>query len=108
MLSEQIKRLRMQKKLSQKELGLQFNVIKQTVSSWETGNSKPSHDLLEKMADFFDVTVSEMYGRDDKRSTIEEEWPDVVQVLRVSGKNATPEERKRIARIIRASLEEGD
>lgn len=105
MLSEQIKRLRMQKKLSQKELGLQFNVIKQTVSSWETGNSKPSHNLLEKMADFFEVTVSEMYGRDDKRSTIEEEWPDVVQVLRVAGKNATPEERKRIARIIRASLE---
>lgn len=105
MLADQIKRLRMQKKLSQKELGLVFDVIKQTVSSWETGNSKPSHDLLEKMADFFGVTVNEMYGRSDAKSTIEEEWPDVVQVLRESGPNTTPEERKRIARIIRASLE---
>ena len=105
MLADQIKRLRMQKKLSQKELGLVFDVIKQTVSSWETGNSKPSHDLLEKMADFFGVTVNEMYGRSDAKSTIEEEWPDVVQVLRESGPTTTPEERKRIARIIRASLE---
>ena len=105
MLADQIKRLRMQKKMSQKELGLVFDVIKQTVSSWETGNSKPSHDLLEKMADFFGVTVNEMYGRSDAKSTIEEEWPDVVQVLRESGPNTTPEERKRIARIIRASLE---
>ncbi len=104
MLSEQIKRLRMQKKLSQKELGLHFNVIKQTVSSWETGNSKPSHDLLEKMADFFGVTVSEMYGKPETKSSIDDDWPEVVQVLRESGKLATPEERKRIAAIIRASL----
>ena len=105
MLSEQIKKFRTQKKMSQQELGSVLKVIKQTVSSWETGNSKPSHDLLEKMADFFGVTVNEMYGRSDAKSTIEEEWPDVVQVLRESGPNTTPEERKRIARIIRASLE---
>ena len=94
----------MQKKLSQESLGLVFNVKKQTVSSWETGNSKPSHDLLEMMADYFGVTISEMYGRADTKSSIEEEWPDIVQVLRVAGKNATPEERKRIALIIRAAL----
>ena len=108
MLSAQIKRLRMQKKLSQKELGAHFDVIKQTVSSWETGNSKPSHDIVEKMTDFFGVSVSEMYGRTDTKSSIEDDWPEVVQVLRVAGKLATPEERKRIARIIRASLEEGE
>ena len=105
MLSEQIKKFRTQKKMSQQELGSVLKVIKQTVSSWETGNSKPSHDLLEMMADYFGVTVNEMYGRSDAKSTIEEEWPDVVQVLRESGPTTTPEERKRIARIIRASLE---
>ena len=105
MLSEQIKKFRTQKKMSQQELGSVLKVIKQTVSSWETGNSKPSHDLLEMMADYFGVTVNEMYGRSDAKSTIEEEWPDVVQVLRESGPTTTPEERERIARIIRASLE---
>ncbi|MBP8036446.1 MAG: helix-turn-helix transcriptional regulator [Negativicutes bacterium] len=105
MLSEQIKRLRKEKKISQRELGLMFNVIKQTVSSWETGNSKPPHDILEAMADFFGVTVSEMYGRKEKKSFVEEDWPDLVQVLQSSGQRATPEERKKIAAIIRASLE---
>ena len=94
----------MQKKLSQKELGLVFDVIKQTVSSWETGNSKPSHDLLEMMADYFGVTVNEMYGRSAAKSTIEEEWPDVVQVLRECGATTKPEERIQIARIIKAAL----
>ena len=89
MLSEQIKRLRKEKKLSQRELGLMFNVIKQTVSSWETGNSKPPHDILEAMADFFGVTVSEMYGRKEKKSFVEEDWPDLVQVLQSSGQRAT-------------------
>ena len=105
MLSEQIKRLRKEKKISQRELGLRFNVIKQTVSSWETGNSTPPHDILEAMADFFGVTVSEMYGRKEKTSFVEADWPDLVQVLQTSGQRATPEERKKIAAIIRASLE---
>jgi transcriptional regulator with XRE-family HTH domain len=95
----------MQKNISQRELGLRFNVIKQTVSSWETGNSKPPHDTLEAMADFFGVTVNELYGRTDPKSFIEEEWPDLVQVLQTSGKRTTPEERRKIAAIIRASLE---
>ena len=105
MLSEQIKRLRKQKKISQRELGLKFNVIKQTVSSWETGNSKPPHDTLEAMADFFGVTVNEMYGKAEPKSFLEVEWPDLVEVLQTSGKRTTPEERKKIAAIIRASLE---
>ena len=39
------------------------------------------------------------------KSDIEEDWPEVCQVLRVAGTIATPEERRRIAKIIRASLE---
>ena len=105
LLSNQIKRLRMQKKMSQKEMGLVFNVSKQTVSNWEIGKSKPSHDLLVLMADYFGVSVNEMYGRSDAKTPIEDEWPEVIRVLRESGKNATPEDKKRIARIVWASLE---
>ena len=105
MLSEQIQRLRKQKKISQRELGLMFNVIKQSVSSCETGKSKPPHDTLEAMADFFGVTVNELYGKSEPKSFLEVEWPDLVEVLQTSGKRATPEERKKIAAIIRASLE---
>lgn len=105
MLSLQIKKYRMQKDLTQQELGLRLGVIKQTVSSWETGHSNPTHAQVAAMADFFGVTVSEMYGRGGETCSIEENWPEVVQVLQSTGVRPTPEERRRIARIIRASLE---
>ena len=39
MLSENIKTLRKAKGLSQQELAAKFNVVRQTVSKWETGVS---------------------------------------------------------------------
>ena len=105
MLAEQIKRLRKQKKISQKELGLHFNVIKQTVSSWETGYSNPPPNTIEKLADFFGVSIGEIYGKTAPVIPIEEEWPDVIQVLRESGTLATPEERRKCAKILQSFLE---
>ena len=105
LLSEQIKRLRKQKKMSQRELGIHFGVIKQTVSSWERGNSNPSHDTLVNMADFFGVSLGEMYGITDPVTPFEEEWPELIQVLRESGTLATAEERKKYAKVLRTLLE---
>ncbi len=39
MLSENIKTLRKAKGLSQQELAAKLNVVRQTVSKWETGGS---------------------------------------------------------------------
>ena len=40
MLSENIKRLRKAKGLSQEELAVRLNVVRQTVSKWESGVSQ--------------------------------------------------------------------
>ena len=40
MLSENIKKIRKSKGLTQKDLALQLNVVRQTVSKWEQGVSK--------------------------------------------------------------------
>lgn len=40
MLSENIKRLRKAKGLSQEELAVKLNVVRQTVSKWEQGVSQ--------------------------------------------------------------------
>ena len=40
MLSENIKRLRKAKGLSQEELAVKLNVVRQTVSKWENGGSE--------------------------------------------------------------------
>ena len=41
MLSDRIKLLRKKKGLSQEELAVHLNVVRQTVSKWETGNGMP-------------------------------------------------------------------
>ena len=46
MLSDNIKRIRKSKGLSQEELAIKLNVVRQTVSKWENGLSVPDLDML--------------------------------------------------------------
>ena len=62
MLSENIKTLRKQKGYSQEQLADKLNVVRQTVSKWEKGYSVPDADMLEDIADIFEVQVNELLG----------------------------------------------
>ena len=46
MLSENIKTIRKSKGLSQEELAVKVNVVRQTVSKWEKGLSVPDSEML--------------------------------------------------------------
>ena len=46
MLSENIKAIRKSKGLSQEELAVKLNVVRQTISKWENGLSVPDSDML--------------------------------------------------------------
>ena len=62
MLNENLKQLRKSKGLSQEELAIRLNVVRQTISKWEKGLSVPDADMLIKIADIFEVSVSELLG----------------------------------------------
>ena len=62
-----LKQLRIEKDLTQTELGNQFNVHKGSVSNWENDNRFPDGQQLTKIADFFDVSIDYLLGRTDKR-----------------------------------------
>ena len=62
MLNENIKRIRKTKGLSQEELAIKLNVVRQTVSKWENGMSVPDSSMLIVLADELDTTVSELLG----------------------------------------------
>ena len=62
MLNENIKRIRKSKGLSQEELAIKLNVVRQTVSKWENGVSVPDSSMLIMLADELDTTVSELLG----------------------------------------------
>ena len=57
-----IKRIRKSKGLSQEELAIKLNVVRQTVSKWENGLSVPDSSMLIILANELDTTVSELLG----------------------------------------------
>ena len=62
MLNENIKRIRKSKGLSQEELAIKLNVVRQTVSKWENGLSAPDSDMLITLADELDTSVNVLLG----------------------------------------------
>lgn len=67
MISENIKNLRKEKGLTQKELADLLHVTSQAVSRWEKGEVEPSVDTISNMAKIFEVTTDEIIGGPDKK-----------------------------------------
>ncbi len=62
MLSENIKAIRKSKGLSQEELAIKLNVVRQTISKWEQGLSVPDVDMLISLSEVFETPVSTLLG----------------------------------------------
>ena len=57
MLGDNIKNFRKSKGLSQEELALKLNVVRQTVSKWENGLSVPDSEMIIRIAEELDTSV---------------------------------------------------
>ena len=62
MLNENIRAIRKSKGLSQQELAVKLNVVRQTVSKWETGLSVPDSDMLLVLSAVLETPVSTLLG----------------------------------------------
>ena len=62
MLNENIKTIRKSKGLSQEELAVKLNVVRQTISKWEQGLSVPDSDMLISISEALDTPVSTLLG----------------------------------------------
>ena len=62
MLNENIKTIRKSKGLSQEELAIKLNVVRQTISKWEQGLSVPDADMLISISEAFETPVSTLLG----------------------------------------------
>ena len=76
MLNENIKAIRKSKGLSQEELAVKLNVVRQTISKWEKGLSVPDSDMLISISEVLETSVSTLLG-----DTIEEATPDDIKAL---------------------------
>ncbi len=64
MLSKNIKTLRKAKGLSQEELAIKLNVVRQTISKWEQALSVPDASMLIHLAEELDTSVSALLGEE--------------------------------------------
>ena len=62
MLNENIKTVRQSKGLSQEELAIKLNVVRQTVSKWERGLSVPDSEMLISLSEALETPVSVLLG----------------------------------------------
>ena len=62
---ERLKELRIERGISQQELGKLVNTSKMAVSHWESGHSEPSISQLIILSDFFEVSVDYLIGKID-------------------------------------------
>lgn len=73
MLNENMKAIRKSKGLSQQELAVKLNVVRQTVSKWEQGLSVPDSDMLISISEALETPVSTLLGE----NVIESEADDL-------------------------------
>ena len=75
-IAKSIKRLRTANDLSQEELAEKLFVSRQAVSSWENNRTQPDIEMIENLAEIFDVSIEELiYGEKRKVEIDNEDAP---------------------------------
>lgn len=68
MVSERIKRLREQKRMTQADLAKRLGITRSSVNAWEMGISVPSTQYVVELAELFSVSTDYLLGVDDSVS----------------------------------------
>ena len=72
MLKENIKSIRKSKGLSQEELAIKLNVVRQTISKWEQGLSVPDSEMLISISKVLETSVSNLLGENIPESKVDD------------------------------------
>lgn len=65
-----LKKLRLNKKISQQKFADIIGVSRSTIAMWETGGSQPDNDNLKRIANYFNVSVDYLLGREPQDTAI--------------------------------------
>ena len=68
-----LKELRKEQNLTQEQFAEQLGVSGRSVSRWETGINMPDISLLVEIAEFYDVSISEIIDGERKSGKMNEE-----------------------------------
>ena len=101
MFPERLKTLRLEAKLTQKDVSNQLKISQSTYSDWEKGKMKPKN--IQQIADFFNVSTDYLLGNtDNKNSTkFEDDLEESLNTARAfSGKPISEHDREVMREIL--------
>lgn len=93
MLKENIKSIRKSRGLSQEELAIKLNVVRQTISKWEQGLSVPDSEMLISISEVLETPVSTLLGENISESKVDDlkaisEKLEIINLQLLQRKNA--------------------
>lgn len=101
MLNENLRRLRKERKLTQADISKHLGIPRTTYAGYENGSRNPDPETLQLLADFHDVSVDYLLGREEKLPQEKIDWEKLdpehakrVKILIEMYEKASPEGKK--------------
>ncbi len=109
MLPERLKLLRLEIKLTQKEIAEKLGISQQAYAVWETGKRNPNQKTLNILSDFFNVSTDYLLGNTDikNQKQFDEDLEKSLDTFKsFDGKPMYDEDREKIREFLRKRMED--
>ena len=102
-----LKELREKEGLTQENLADKLHTSRSRIGMYEQGKREPDFEMQEAIADYFNVTIDYLFGRDDIMAIIEPlpEKEKYIEIIQAYAK-AAPEIQKAVELILKANQPE--
>ena len=98
--SETLKRLRLEKGLTQGDLAKYSGLKQSSIAMYETGKRNPKIDVLERLADFFNVDIDYLIGKTDKTTKVIVAPPEPQKSIEASPAQKEDREHKHLQNLL--------
>lgn len=107
MFGDIFKELRLEKNLSQDKIAEELDVSQPLIAKWESHQSTPAPEMLDYIADYFNVSVDYLIGR-SKYKNLEKDNSDLDNLLFSKAKELSDDDKKAILGVINAIKKDVD
>ncbi|MFL2072787.1 helix-turn-helix domain-containing protein [Marinilactibacillus psychrotolerans] len=104
---ERLKMLRKEKGLTQGDMAEILEIARTTYANYEQGTREPDNRILNRLADFFIVSIDYLLGRDVPRWATPEDLVDLEEILKnnvhmaYGGEDLTDEDKQRVQEVLK-------
>lgn len=103
-IGERIAQLRKNRSMSQFQLAKTLNIATSTLGMYETNKRKPNMEMLEKLADFFGVSIDYLLGRETTDKSDIDLDRAIDNAMSFDGKPVTEHDRKMMKQLWKAYM----